>query len=82
MPHETSILWPLTQRFSSDGKAAIIGPVLSSFPGRPSAVKSETRLFISGLSRTIPALKSVSTAPGVMTLTVMRAVRALLPYSG
>src|SRR5690348_343257 len=70
MPPDTSILWPFTQRFSSERNAAIIGPISSGTPARPSAVISATRLLMSGLSRTIPPLKSVWMAPGATTFTV------------
>ena len=53
-------------------KGGIIGPRSSGTPGRPSAVIAETCLLISGLSRTIPPLKSVCTAPGATTLAVIR----------
>jgi hypothetical protein len=53
-------------------RAAIIGPTSSGTPGRPKAVIAETILLTSGLSRTIPPLKSVSTGPGATTLAVIR----------
>src|SRR6266478_3694905 len=71
MPPDTSILCPFTQRFSSERSAAIIGPISSGTPARPSAVISATRLLISGLSRTLPPLKSVWMAPGATTFAVM-----------
>jgi hypothetical protein len=48
IPPDTSILWPFTQRFSSDRSMAIIGPTSSGTPARPKAVTSATRLLISG----------------------------------
>src|SRR5580658_3105553 len=60
MPPEASMRWALTQRLSSESREAIIGPMSSGRPTRPSAVMSATRLLISGLSRTIPPLKSVA----------------------
>jgi len=48
--------WALTQRLPSEGNDAIIGPMSSGWPTRPSAVMSATRLFTSGLSRTMPPL--------------------------
>ena len=71
IPPETSIRWALTQRFSSESSDAIIGPISSATPARPSAVISATQRLTSGLSRTTPPLKSVSTAPGATTLAVM-----------
>ena len=71
-PPETSILWAFTHRFSSERRAAIIGPTSSGTPGRPKAVIAETILLTSGLSRTIPPLKSVWTGPGATTLAVIR----------
>ncbi len=59
MPPETSIRCALTQRLSSVSSDAIIGPMSSGSPGRPSAVASDTILFTAGLSRTTPPLKSV-----------------------
>jgi hypothetical protein len=41
----------------------------SGRPARPSAVISATRLLTSGLSRTMPPLKSVAIAPGATVLT-------------
>ena len=51
MPPETSMRCPLIQRLSSDSSEAIIGPMSSGSPARPSAVISATRRFTSGLSR-------------------------------
>src|SRR5579864_2761748 len=49
-PPETSILWAFTHRFSSERRAAIIGPMSSGTPGRPKAVIAETILLTSGLA--------------------------------
>jgi hypothetical protein len=54
--------------------AAIIGPMSSGTPARPSAVISAIRSLTSGLSRTIPPLKSVWIAPGATALAVIRRV--------
>jgi hypothetical protein len=61
----------LTQRLSSESREAIMGPRSSGTPARPSAVLSAILLFTSGLSRTIPPLKSVATGPGATTLTAI-----------
>jgi hypothetical protein len=42
IPPETSIRCPFTQRLSSDSSAAIIGPMSSGTPARPTAVISAT----------------------------------------
>jgi hypothetical protein len=63
--------WPLTQRLSSESNDAIIGPMSSGWPTRPSAVISATILLICGLSRTIPPLKSVAIAPGATVFTTI-----------
>jgi hypothetical protein len=42
--------WPLTQRLSSESNDAIIGPMSSGWPTRPSAVISATRLLWVGRS--------------------------------
>jgi hypothetical protein len=65
---DTSMRCALTHRFSSARSSAIIGPMSSGKPARPSAVISEMRLFNSGLSRTMPLLKSVAMGPGATTL--------------
>jgi hypothetical protein len=81
MPPEASMCWALTQRLSSESSEAIIGPMSSGRPTCPSAVMSATRLLISGLSRTIPPLKSVAIAPGATTLTViLRGPNSLAMY--
>jgi hypothetical protein len=49
-----------------------IGPISSGTPAPPSAVISATCLLISGLSGTIPPLKSVWIAPGATTLSMNR----------
>jgi hypothetical protein len=61
----------LIQRLSSESSDAIIRPMSSGTPARPSAVPAATLLFTAGLSRTIPPLKSVSVAPGATTLTAI-----------
>jgi hypothetical protein len=66
-PVETSMCWALIQRLSSESIDAIMVPTTSGRPARPSAVMSATRLFSSGLSRTMP-LKSVAMAPGATFL--------------
>ena len=71
IPPDTSMRCPFTQRLSSESSAAIIGPISSGTPARPNAVISATRLLISGLSRTMPPLKSVWIAPGATTLAVI-----------
>ena len=53
IPPDTSMRWPLIQRLSSESSAAIMGPMSSGCPTWPSAVISATRLFTSGLSRTV-----------------------------
>ena len=63
--------WALIQRLSSESSEAIIGPMSSGWPARPSAVISPTCLLISGLSRTMPPLKSVAMAPGATMLTAI-----------
>ena len=60
-----------TQRLFSETSEAIIGPMSSGRPSQPSAVIADTRLFISGLSRIMPPLKSVAMAPGATGLTAM-----------
>ncbi len=54
--------WALTQRLLSDSRLAIIGPMSSGTPTRPSAVMSAKILLTAGLSRTAPPPKSVSIA--------------------
>ena len=49
-----------------------MGPISSGTPARPSAVMAATCLLSSGLSRTMPPLKSVWIAPGATAFTVMR----------
>jgi hypothetical protein len=63
--------WALIQRLSSESSEAIIGPISSGWPARPSADMSATRLFISGLSRTMPPPKSLAMAPGATALTAI-----------
>src|SRR4029077_20838481 len=72
VPPETSIRCALIQRLSSVSSDAIIGPMSSGSPARPSAVMSAIRLFTSGLSLTMPPLKSVAIGPGATTLTAIR----------
>jgi hypothetical protein len=64
LPPDTSVRGPrlpaFTHLFSSERSAAIIGPTSSGTPARPRAVISATRLLISGLSRSMPPLKSVA----------------------
>ena len=49
----------LTQRLSSESSEAIMGPMSSGWPTRPSAVISATRLLISGLSRPVLSQKAL-----------------------
>src|SRR6516162_2986615 len=55
MPPDTSILCPLTHRFSSERSAAIIGPISSGTPARPKAVISRHTLIDSGIVTHHPA---------------------------
>src|SRR6266566_3559247 len=52
----------------------------SGSPGRLSAVIAETCLLTSGLSRTMPPLKSVWMGPGATTFALMRRGLDLLAY--
>src|SRR5690606_31492470 len=50
IPPETSMRWPVTQRLSSDSREAIIGPISSGTPVRPSAVTLAIMRCASGLA--------------------------------
>lgn len=71
MPPETSIRCALIQRLSSDSRGALIGPMSSNSPARPSAVTLATRSLTCGLSWTIPPEKSVAISPGATVFAAM-----------